>query len=188
MKYIRRHRTCTLIISFFVKGNNTISRNLILEDGNGHAMNAMKVFSTSIKYFKDHFMEKNAIFKLVETDVHWVLTVPAIWKDNAKQFMREAAEQVFVLFVILYFDYCTITLRKTKYKSKNKYKKHNPPKDIQNIHRKVKIKQHVPTVKIGVNSVAPEGFAFLNPGCDIFVLFPLTFYFCLRDCDFLFIS
>jgi hypothetical protein len=25
----------------------------------------------------------------------WVLTVPAVWKDNAKQFMREAAQQVF---------------------------------------------------------------------------------------------
>jgi hypothetical protein len=33
--------------------------------------------------------------KLVENDIHWVLTVPAIWKDNAKQFMREAAQQVF---------------------------------------------------------------------------------------------
>ena len=112
VEYICGPRTCTLIISLFVKGKKAISRNLILEDDSGHPMNAMKVFSESIKYFKDHFVEKNAHFKLEETDVHWVLTVPAIWKDNAKQFMREAAEQVFVLFVILNFDIYTITLRK----------------------------------------------------------------------------
>ena len=70
---------------------------MILEDGNGHKMNAMKVFSESIKYLKDHFVGKieSRITCLVETDIHWVLTVPAIWKDNAKQFMREAAQQVF---------------------------------------------------------------------------------------------
>jgi len=27
-------------------------------------------------------------------EIHWVLTVPAIWNDAAKQFMREAAEAV----------------------------------------------------------------------------------------------
>jgi hypothetical protein len=35
---------------------------------------------------------QSRITDLVETDIHWVLTVPAIWKDNAKQFMREAAQ------------------------------------------------------------------------------------------------
>lgn len=29
-------------------------------------------------------------------DILWVLTVPAIWSDQAKQFMREAAIQVFM--------------------------------------------------------------------------------------------
>lgn len=29
-------------------------------------------------------------------DILWVLTVPAIWSDQAKQFMREAAIQVFI--------------------------------------------------------------------------------------------
>jgi len=28
------------------------------------------------------------------TEIGWVLTVPAIWSDAAKQFMREAAVQV----------------------------------------------------------------------------------------------
>ena len=95
VEYIRGHRTCTLIISLFLKEKNTISRDLILEDGNGHTMNTMTVFSESIKYLKDHFVGKTESLKLVETDIHWVLTVPSIWKDNAKQFMREAAQQVF---------------------------------------------------------------------------------------------
>ena len=30
-------------------------------------------------------------------DIHWVLTVPAIWSDAAKQFMREAAIKVSVI-------------------------------------------------------------------------------------------
>ena len=95
VEYIRGHRTCTLII-YFLKGKTTISRNLILKDANGHTMNAMKVFSESIKYLKDYFVEKSkSVENLEETDIHWVLTVPAIWKDNAKQFMREAAQQVF---------------------------------------------------------------------------------------------
>jgi len=29
-----------------------------------------------------------------DKDYHWVITVPAIWVDGAKQFMREAAEMV----------------------------------------------------------------------------------------------
>jgi len=31
---------------------------------------------------------------LTSKDARWVLTVPAIWNDVAKQFMREAAEKV----------------------------------------------------------------------------------------------
>jgi len=31
---------------------------------------------------------------VVDQDYHWVITVPAIWVDGAKQFMREAAEMV----------------------------------------------------------------------------------------------
>ena len=33
--------------------------------------------------------------EIQEADIEWVLTVPAIWNDPAKQFMRQAAEMVF---------------------------------------------------------------------------------------------
>ena len=33
-----------------------------------------------------------------DENIEWVLTVPAIWDDPAKQFMRKAAEKVFLRF------------------------------------------------------------------------------------------
>ena len=34
------------------------------------------------------------MFRVSVEDVRWVVTVPAIWRQQAKQFMREAAYQV----------------------------------------------------------------------------------------------
>ena len=69
----------------------------MIEDISGKPMNAMKVVAMSIEYLKNHMM------KLIDTrvkginvsDVHFVLTIPAIWDDSAKQFMTEAADKVF---------------------------------------------------------------------------------------------
>ena len=64
-------------------------------------MPALNVFSECIRYLKHHCMEeaKEKDVQLTEMDTHWVLKVPAIWDDSAKQFMREAAVQV--RFIIL---------------------------------------------------------------------------------------
>ncbi|XP_060589195.1 heat shock 70 kDa protein 12A-like [Ruditapes philippinarum] len=54
------------------------------------------VFSLAIKFLKQDLLEdchKQLADVLTEDDIKWVLTVPAIWNDGAKQFMREAAEQ-----------------------------------------------------------------------------------------------
>ena len=43
------------------------------------------------------------------SDILWVLTVPAIWSDQAKQFMREAAIQVKFMYLLLFqvlFEMC----------------------------------------------------------------------------------
>ncbi|XP_060566343.1 heat shock 70 kDa protein 12A-like [Ruditapes philippinarum] len=57
---------------------------------------AMTVFTLSIEYLKDDLidMSKTQVLdgNLTEKDIQWVLTVPAIWGDTSKQFMREAAE------------------------------------------------------------------------------------------------
>ncbi|XP_061185738.1 heat shock 70 kDa protein 12A-like [Saccostrea echinata] len=65
----------------------------IKEDGGEKSMDALIIFSASIKYLKEKMVDrcKQQVTGIEEDDIHWVLTVPAIWSDPAKQFMREAA-------------------------------------------------------------------------------------------------
>ncbi|XP_045170338.2 heat shock 70 kDa protein 12B-like [Mercenaria mercenaria] len=73
--------------------NENLSRETTIEDISGVPMPAMTIFSMSIRYLKDHLIEAvtSQTSGVEETDLQYVLTVPAIWNDNAKQFMREAA-------------------------------------------------------------------------------------------------
>ncbi|KAL3885515.1 hypothetical protein ACJMK2_025568 [Sinanodonta woodiana] len=71
-----------------------LERGLTLEDATGKELSAKTVFSMAIKYLKDDLLKQCAtggagIVK--PNDIMWILTVPAIWNDSAKQFMREAA-------------------------------------------------------------------------------------------------
>ena len=54
------------------------------------------MFSISLKYIRDHLFKSlsDKFSEIQKEDIHYVLTVPAIWDDNAKQFMREAAVKV----------------------------------------------------------------------------------------------
>lgn len=56
-------------------------------------MPAIQIFSMVIKYLKDHLLEalKTRGTTMENNDIHWVLTVPAIWTEPSKQFMRESA-------------------------------------------------------------------------------------------------
>ncbi|KAL3881736.1 hypothetical protein ACJMK2_028132 [Sinanodonta woodiana] len=66
-----------------------------IQDVYGKKMVAMDVFSAGIKFLKDEF-SKNCSSQNVMMDdsyIQWVLTVPAIWDDAAKQFMRLAANK-----------------------------------------------------------------------------------------------
>lgn len=60
-------------------------------------MKAMKVFSSAIGYLKDHMWAtcEMQLSGIKNSDITWVLTVPAIWNDSSKQFMREAAKKVY---------------------------------------------------------------------------------------------
>ena len=40
------------------------------------------------------------LLDLQEDDIFWVLTVPAIWDDEARQFMRKAAFLVSIYFLV----------------------------------------------------------------------------------------
>ena len=72
---------------------------MLYDDRHKNQMKALTVFAESIKFFMKHFKESCRVqsFKLRDEDIHWVLTVPAIWTDNAKQFMRLAAEEVLII-------------------------------------------------------------------------------------------
>lgn len=73
-------------------------------------MRAMDIFSISIEYLKDTMLKtinmRLADGVLSEKDIEFVLTVPAIWGDEAKLFMREAAIQVrsLALYVVIAAD------------------------------------------------------------------------------------
>ena len=93
----------------------TLNRTFEIEDEMGKFLPAIDVFSASIRYLKDHLMgecRKQLPDVINDSDIRWVLTVPAIWNEPAKQFMREAAVKVCLISNILkkqtlytYFSY-----------------------------------------------------------------------------------
>ena len=68
----------------------------MIKDEMGRPMEARKVFGAVIKYLKDHLVKKSKsqLPGTQEEDIKFVLTVPAIWNEGAKQFMRGAAIEV----------------------------------------------------------------------------------------------
>jgi hypothetical protein len=69
---------------------------MVLEDITGKALSAVDVFTLSIKALVDHLLSMlKKQGKIIHNDeVQWILTLPAIWTDMAKQFMRTSAEKV----------------------------------------------------------------------------------------------
>ena len=52
----------------------------------------MKVIAESLKYISEKGLEKlsEQVGKVVSTKIRWVLTVPALWSEEHKHFMRKA--------------------------------------------------------------------------------------------------
>lgn len=69
---------------------------MVLEDITGKPVPAIDVFALSIKALVQHLMDalETRGTGVKPNDIQWVLTVPAIWTDNSKQFMRKSAEKV----------------------------------------------------------------------------------------------
>lgn len=65
---------------------------------NGKQLPAFEVFAISIKALVGHFMslstENGSNELLTISDIKWILTVPAIWSEKSKQFMRRSAVKV----------------------------------------------------------------------------------------------
>ncbi|KAK3584377.1 hypothetical protein CHS0354_001304 [Potamilus streckersoni] len=74
--------------------NKELNTDILLEDAKGKQMLAVEVFSKSLTYIKWHMLRalgNNLEYEPDPQSIRWVLTVPAIWDENAKQFMREVA-------------------------------------------------------------------------------------------------
>lgn len=70
---------------------------VMIQAANGKPYPAWKVFAHALRFFKEHVLTElsdQSTAKILEDDITWVLTVPAIWKQPAKQFMRTAAHEV----------------------------------------------------------------------------------------------
>lgn len=82
----------------------------MIEDICGKSLLALDVFSLSIKALMDHLFKpiNDQVNDIQIEDVLWVLTVPAIWNDNAKLFMRKSAEQVSFCINMYSLESCLI--------------------------------------------------------------------------------
>lgn len=61
---------------------------------NGKKVKALEIFAYALQFFREQAMKElsdQAGSDYSASDVRWVITVPAIWKQPAKQFMRHAA-------------------------------------------------------------------------------------------------
>ena len=97
----------------------TLGRSTMITAANGARVSAMKVFSITLRYFRDHAIQElrdatgtkighvsgawrrvasRGNVAVLQEDIRWVVTVPAIWRQEAKQFMREAAYQVIAMY------------------------------------------------------------------------------------------
>ncbi|XP_052073627.1 heat shock 70 kDa protein 12B-like [Mytilus californianus] len=74
-------------------GFGRISSRYKIKDVNGYRMSALQVFADTLKFMKNNVIEtlKLKISSIPLQYISWVVTVPAIWTDKAKQFMRLAA-------------------------------------------------------------------------------------------------
>ncbi|KAL4234288.1 hypothetical protein ACF0H5_005939 [Mactra antiquata] len=93
-----RHQRCFFFRRFKARLNTAqqgVSASQTLKDEHGKSISALKVFAISIRFLKGHLL--NALRmrgKEISTeDIKWMITVPAMWNDTSKQFIRQAAVQ-----------------------------------------------------------------------------------------------
>ncbi|XP_078323145.1 heat shock 70 kDa protein 12A-like [Crassostrea virginica] len=92
MDYFYFYRFKMMLKDCLTKG---LHRGTKCKDEYNREVEAMLVFKYSIEYLKDHLLAEIAKttigIQIDINDIKFILTVPAIWDDTAKMFMREAA-------------------------------------------------------------------------------------------------
>lgn len=65
----------------------------------GRQLPLMLVISQSLKFIAEKALEKlnEQVGKVVKTKIRWVLTVPALWQEEHKHFMRKAAVEAGII-------------------------------------------------------------------------------------------
>ncbi|XP_033119508.1 uncharacterized protein LOC117118871 isoform X2 [Anneissia japonica] len=74
--------------------NQNLDLDTEIEAANGINVPAVRLFELALAFFRDRALEEvydHSDHQVDLQDIRWVLTVPAIWKQQAKQFMRKAA-------------------------------------------------------------------------------------------------
>ena len=74
-----------------------IHKGVELISANGRKVLALTVFAHALRFFKEHCLQElsdQSSTRIVNDDIRWVITVPAIWRQPAKQFMRLASYDV----------------------------------------------------------------------------------------------
>ncbi|VDI41244.1 Hypothetical predicted protein [Mytilus galloprovincialis] len=80
-----------------------LNKDMMLEDINGRKMKALDVFACCIEYIKNKVFKRaeEGVSNLQEDEVHWMITVPAIWNESARQFIIAAATKAGINPVLL---------------------------------------------------------------------------------------
>lgn len=77
-----------------IHSTSDLSMETELEAVNGRKVRAIEVFAHALRFFREHAIKevKEQSSSVLEgEEIRWVITVPAVWRQPAKQFMREAA-------------------------------------------------------------------------------------------------
>ncbi|XP_076071988.1 heat shock 70 kDa protein 12A-like [Mytilus galloprovincialis] len=72
-----------------------LSKSMKLRTIDGKEMRCITVVAACIEHIKEKATDriKQMIKHIDDVDIHWVLTVPAVWSEQARQFMIKAAEK-----------------------------------------------------------------------------------------------
>ena len=77
-----------------------MNKETTIRAANGRSYQALTVFAHALRFFYEHAVQElsdQSATTILNEDIRWVITVPAIWKAPAKQFMRLAAYQVMII-------------------------------------------------------------------------------------------
>ena len=81
--------------------------NLMIKDSSGKSVPVKTLYVLAVKFFCDNLLgtlQKN-IPDLLAEDISWAITVPSFWTEAAKEFMKEAANEVLICLNCLSADY-----------------------------------------------------------------------------------